>query len=150
MNRLLRPVLLLLLFSTVTVLGYKTYRAFYPSDDFYVREFNENTGVELPSGVSILAKTATFPDIHGSYTACAVILLPQHDFLKIKDLVISRQDSKFAALAGNYLAESEQFFRSAGISLNFIESHWVLARKHQIKIGFLKDGKTIVFERHSS
>jgi len=150
MKHFYRKILLILFFSALSIFGYKVYRAFYPNDDFYVQEFNENTGLELPSSVSIKAKSATFPDAHGSFTACAVLMLPERDFLKIKDLIAKKQESKLAALAGTYLMYTERFFQSAGISLDLIESHWIIAREHQIKIGFLKDKRTIVFERHSS
>lgn len=141
---------MVLFFFAIAIFGYKVYRAFYPTDDFYLREFNENTGVELPATVSIKAKTATFPDVHGSYTACAVLMLPEHDFLIIKELIAKNQEPKFASLVGNYLMDTEKFFMSAGITHDLIESQWIIAKKHQIKIGFLKDNKTIVFERHSS
>lgn len=113
----IRKILLIICILGGTVFSYMVFRAFYPADDFYVREFNDNAGLKLPNSVSIKAKTATYPDIHGSYTACAVLKLSENEFIKLRDQVAAKQDPKLAALAEFLLMDSERFFRNAGVPL---------------------------------
>jgi hypothetical protein len=84
----------LTILATVTIWTiYSTYTAFYPTDDFYEEEFEYNTGLDFPTSGDILTKNASYPDLHGDYSATALFKTDSKDFKKI--LTAIQKDSKF-------------------------------------------------------
>jgi hypothetical protein len=55
--------------------GWALFEAIYPSDAVYIAELNRLSGVRLPDDASFLEKTASFPDLHGDYSACFIVRL---------------------------------------------------------------------------
>lgn len=72
---------------------YTSYTAFYPTNSFYKDEFEYNTGLDFPKSGDILTKDASYPDLHGDYSATAVFKTDQEDFKQI--LTAIQKDSKF-------------------------------------------------------
>lgn len=124
--------------------------AFYPSNSFYVQDFESNAGLSFPPSASIIKKDATYPDIHGDYTSRAIIELSASDYISILQRLQS--DSKFNADTSlfPFLLETANMFNAEEIDETKFRTILVGGRNAQLKVGFLKDGKTIVFERHSS
>ncbi len=80
--------------ATVTIWTvYSFYTAFYPTDSFYEDEFEFNTGLDLPTTGDILTKDASYPDLHGDYSATARFKTDSKDFKNI--LTSIQKDSKF-------------------------------------------------------
>lgn len=131
-------------------LSYIIYSAFYPNDSFYVREFESNTNIPFPASGFIINKDATYPDQHGSFTAVAVIRLSTQDYRVVYQKI--RTDTVFQVDTGLYhfAGGTSDFFEDKGIAISKINIVLVGLRRAQFKIGFVNDGKTIVFERHSS
>lgn len=72
---------------------YSSYTAFYPTDGFYEDEFEIYTGLDFPASGNILTKDASYPDLHGDYSATAIFKTDKNDFNKI--LTAIRNDKKF-------------------------------------------------------
>jgi hypothetical protein len=141
---LLLPVLIL------GITFYFVFTAFYPNDDFYIENFEENTGVKFPASGTITKKEATYPDIHGSYTSRAIVELPASDYASILKTLQLKNDFTIDTSRFPFLQETTEMFNSKQIDETTFSIILIGGKNAQMKIGFLKDGKTIVFERHSS
>ena len=84
----------IIILGTVTIWTvYSSYTAFYPTDSFYEDEFEYNTGLDFPTSGDILTKDASYPDLHGDYSATALFKTDKNDFNKI--LATIQNDNKF-------------------------------------------------------
>jgi len=63
---------------------FEMYRAIFPFDDFYQREFVRVTGLKFPASGKILKKNASYPDFHGDYESCALIQVSELDYEALK------------------------------------------------------------------
>ncbi len=73
--------------------AYEVYTAIYPTDSFYKDEFEYNTGLNFPNSGEILTKDASYPDLHGDYSATALFKTDQNDFNLILKSI--QEDTKF-------------------------------------------------------
>lgn len=78
-----KTTLIAIVLTAWAILAYLVYTAFYPANDFYVEEFERGTHSSFPVSGEIIAKNATYPDIHGDYTACAVVRFSRADYDKL-------------------------------------------------------------------
>lgn len=62
-------------FATSAFLVYSAYEAVYPSDNFYLGEYTEVTLRPPPSTARVVAKSASYPDLHGDYCSYSRIEL---------------------------------------------------------------------------
>jgi hypothetical protein len=135
---------------TLLLLGYYIYSAFYPNDSFYERDFEKNTAMAFPATAVIVKKDATYPDIHGTYTSKAIVRLSPQDFQAVYQKLqvdpVFRDDTS----SYHFLGETIEFFERENITIDKIKNIRIGVREAQLKVGFVSDGKTIVFERHSS
>lgn len=67
-----------------TWLAFNIYTAFYPMESFYRDEFVNVTGYKFPKSGKFKFKSASYPDFHGDYEACAVIEISEDDFQELK------------------------------------------------------------------
>ena len=145
-----KKIKLILTFLTLIFAAYQTYTAFYPTDSFYEDQFEYNTNLEFPKSGEIIAKDASYPDIHGDYSAAALFKLNDEDFQELFNLV---QKDK------NYDVSEYEFGFSSRIKeqcknynkRNFIKS-FVLNRTDRdltFCISFNSKDKLIEFERDS-
>ena len=148
----------LFLFLPITIYliaGYFIYTAFYPTDDFYEKEFHQITSFPFPKEGRITDKDASYPDQHGDYSACARIEVPapvyQHILHRVAtDTTLSRvtyaHDSTFIS--------SEPFTAVAGNIEPALFAHSLSGGSSTMNayrfIGFLTDRKTIIIYRCSS
>ena len=65
------------------------YGAVYPPDSFYTAELQRLVKVSLPAEAQFIYKTATYPDIHGDYSACFIVRLPAVALDKLKTSIAS-------------------------------------------------------------
>lgn len=136
----------------VGTLLFPVFTALYPRTGFYIKEFEANTAISFPPSATFIRKDATYPDIHGSYTSRAVIRLSEQDYNYIYQKL--KADTQFRKDTTGYpfLLETKDFLEQPfdDIKEKDIEEILVGYRKAQFKVGFLKDRRRIVFERHSS
>ncbi|GAA4332026.1 hypothetical protein GCM10023149_38070 [Mucilaginibacter gynuensis] len=139
-------VLIILLIS-----GYETYTAIFPDDSFYKDEFEINTGIQLPDSVSLTDKNSSYLDIYGDYCATAIIKLDASDYAKIKNQITNKPDfdiDKASQKAGVYSGfyditkKIKDKDNDIGVVLFNKEKQW-------FKVAFLKDNRTIIFEKCS-
>ena len=138
----------------IAVLGlfalYQTYDAIYPSDSFYKDEFTYYTEIEFPESGVIHKKEASYPDMHGDYWSAAIAEFSVEDYEKIS-----------WALSNSAKFDIDTTQQGIGITADFkaLSKHipkqdinivYVKKRGEWFKIAFLKDRKTIIFERSSS
>jgi hypothetical protein len=65
------------------------YDAVYPPESFYAAELQRLVNVSLPAEAQFVYKTATYPDIHGDYSACFIVRLPAVALDKLKTSIAS-------------------------------------------------------------
>lgn len=102
----------------IASLLYFIYEAIYPSDEFYLMEFETVTLQEAPESSEVIAKSASYPDFHGDYCSYSRIKLANTDFEKL-----------FRSIEAN-----SQF--SPGVSMGSQERDEAL--KSQLEISILK------------
>lgn len=127
-----------------------TYMGVFPDESFYIDEFKRNTGIELPNSANIIKKDATYPDQHGAYWSGAIIELDKSDFKKLKvdisKLATFQIDttSQKIGISQSYKVLADDILETdLDIVFYNINEQW-------FKLAFLKDGRTIIFERSSS
>jgi len=134
----------------VCILLYPIYTAFYPRDEFYIEEYETNTALSFPASGEILAKEATYPDIHGDYLSWAVIALSKSDYLKVyeelQEGTLFKKDTSSHPLLGNTL----DFLHANGIDKSRIRTILYTNKNAQFKIGFMADERTILFECYNN
>ena len=138
-------ILALLLFAIS-----QTYFAFFPTTSFYKDEFKDNTGLKLPPSSRIVAKTSEYPDMHGDYSASAIIELDEPDYIKMKEDISRLPEFKIDTTM--YKLGVTDGYRDIAKNVNegdFGEVYYNIT-KEWFKIAFLKDNRTIIFERSSS
>lgn len=69
--------------GSITFLIWTVYTAIYPTDDFYLQEFEEVTLREPPSSAKVLAKSASYPAPNGDYCSFARIEVSREDFASL-------------------------------------------------------------------
>lgn len=88
-----KKVGLTILVTTTIWTIYSSYTAIYPTDSFYKDEFEDNTGLDFPKSGDILTKEASYPDLHGDYSATALFKTDKNDYNLI--LTTIQKDNKF-------------------------------------------------------
>ena len=91
---------ILLIFVT-----YQTYVAFYPEDDFYFNEYEITKFRKPPENAKIIAKTSTYPDIHGDYCSFSRIEFDRQNYQSLMgaleiDKRFSNDRSSFVSMGG--------------------------------------------------
>lgn len=110
----------LILYLSIFSIGlsvYETYRAFYPADSFYFKEFEHVTNQKIPDSAEIKFKDSCYPDIHGEYFSKSVVELSKNEFNKLftelknnKDLVESKT-TDYLGVFDNKEKSKEGIFR---------------------------------------
>ena len=140
------------IFISLLIIGaftYFIYSSFHPNDNFYITDFERNTLIKLPKSTKIIDKDATFPDQHGHYTSRAIFELNEQDYLNVFRKL--KNDSLFEVDTNKikFFMDTEKFFKENDIEFNKIDFMMIGGGEVQLKTGFLKDHKTIIFERHT-
>lgn len=137
----------------ILILGtllYFVYTAFYPNESFYIEEFETNTTIPFPASGVFLKKDATYPDIHGDYTSKAIIQLSEEDYRFVYQKLTVDQQFRIDTSSHLFLGDTIAFLEAKNIDSSKLSTILIGGRTAQFKVGFVKDGRTIIFERHSS
>lgn len=129
--------------SLFIFMSFNIFKAIFPFEEFYRKEWTRETDLKFPKTAGFKYKTATFPDKHNSYTATVILELSIFEFKKLKktiskELIIPIED-----------CELFNQFLPFGYSDSNIEVCYKFLIHHNFKVQFLKDGKTIIFQRHN-
>ena len=138
--------------TIAVVLGtfYLIYTAILPPTSFYEDEFEQNTGFELPNSAEFLAKDASYPDLHGDYWSAAVVQLSPEDFNQLKEQLSNESTMQLDTSKYHYGMGTDFDELNSKIDMNSVDKILVSTRSDWFKVTFLKDGRTIIYERSSS
>jgi hypothetical protein len=127
---------------------FTVYRTFYPMDSFYIKEFEKNTAMVLPKSAKVLEKEANAPYLWNDYKAQAIISVSEQDYKTILSEVRSDNDYTLSTDPYHFIGLEVvlEMLESKEGSRDRIALLFMGGRTSQFYIGFLKDGKTIVFE----
>ncbi|MBS1546373.1 MAG: hypothetical protein JST38_12270 [Bacteroidetes bacterium] len=128
----------------------EVYWAFYPREEFYRAEWVENTGFILPDDIDFIAKSATYPDIHGDYSASAVMEVKAADLANIEMRL--QQSSIFEVDTSQQRLGITTDFTDLLRSAIEIQPDVVYrsTRAEWFHVGLIKAHSIFVFERSSS
>lgn len=129
---------------------YYTWTAFFPTDDFYKEEFEQNTELDFPKTGVIIDKKSDYPDFHGDYSASAIVEMDKIEFENLKSELIRNVNFQVDTTKQNIGATTGYYKITEGIKEESIEVVYFHIRKEWFKIAFLNNGTTIIFERSSS
>jgi len=129
---------------------FTTWTAFFPLDSFYKDEFKYNTGLEFPVSGTIIAKASEYPDLHGDYWASAIIEVKEDDYQTLKKQISQRANFSLDTTNQKIGITTEYDKLTNNINEGEIEVVYSNMEKQWFKVAFLKDRKTIIFERNSS
>jgi hypothetical protein len=79
----------------VLFICYESYTALYPSEDFYLDELQTVTARPPPAEARVIAKEATYPDLHGDYCSFSRISISESSYRKLLDEI--KTDERFTA-----------------------------------------------------
>lgn len=146
-----RAIVFLILAGLLLPYSYLCYDAFYPSDSFYKEEFVKLTKLSFPATGDIIKKSASFPDQHGDYAACAQIEVSPTEYDRL--LKHFANTPSYAYDSTNFVGGEEFYWVT-----NNIDDKEYLRRfatgdaieEAYVFIGFLNNRKTIIMYRASS
>jgi hypothetical protein len=129
---------------------FSTWTAFFPMNGFYKDEFENNTELEFPDSGKIIAKDSEYPDFHGDYWAAAIFEVNDKDFKDLKTELMNIEN--FQVDTSNQKIGITREFDNLILNIEYkdIEIVFFNKTKEWFKVAFLKDGKTIIFERSST
>lgn len=88
----------LLLAAGFLGVSWSIYDAVYPPESFYAAELQRLVKVSLPAEAQFVYKTATYPDMHGDYSACFIVRLLAVAFEKLKASIDSEPTQEAKSL----------------------------------------------------
>ena len=107
---------------TATFAAFQTYTAFYPTDSFYKSEFVNNSKINFPENGNIILKGSTYPDIHGDYSASAIIQVDRLEMRKLLENINSNknfQRDTLPFLFGEDIRENSKKFNEKLFTYNY-------------------------------
>jgi hypothetical protein len=133
--------------GTIITVGYFIFTAFYPTESFYKDEFKEFVGLKLSNEAKIVAKKASYPDLHGDYCSAALIVLPTNEYNMILNYIKNDKNMNDSSEIGS--DEYSYVFNKCSMK-KFIYKISKKVKDTYFFIGFFDDNKTIVIHRSSS
>lgn len=126
----------------VIAFGINVYQAIYPNDSFYEREFTRVSSLKFPESGKILNKYASYPDLHGDYTACALIEISPIEYEALRKTIESNSlSTKLTGASG--CAQNEKW---SDVLPNYTASIKVSkAGGHESEWGVLEGGRLMYF-----
>lgn len=149
-KRTVRTAILLTLSTLLLPYSYVVYDAFYPSDSFYKEVFAKLTKLPFPATGKITKKSASYPDIHGDYAACAQIEVSPTEY---DELIAHFANNPACVYDSTRFIGGEEFdWVTRNIDKRDYARRFAIgdAIGAYVFIGFLSDKKTIVMYRVSS
>lgn len=132
---------LIAVFLTIGALGFYIYVSIFPLDCFYVDDFEYYSELDFPDSGKILAKYASYPDIHGKYYSYALVEFSEKDFSSLFNKV--NTDSTFTP--DTIIGHSIEFDKVT----KAVDTKGIIkiVQKSKLNIAFLNDNKTVIIER---
>jgi hypothetical protein len=126
----------------VAFICYQSYTALYPSEDFYLDELQTVTARQPPAEARVIAKDATYPDLHGDYCSFSRINISEWSYRKLLDEL--KTDERFTPdgngeISRGGLAASN--LRPLRVTSSFSRSD--VKPDHHYEISFLESGAEI-------
>lgn len=106
--------------------------------------------MKFPASATLLERDASFPDVHGAYTSKAIVRLSLQDYQAVYQKLNADPQFRVDTSSYHFLRDTLVFFDEGNIGINKITTIVIGVREAQFKVGFVKDKRTIVFERHGS
>ncbi|MFT2010208.1 hypothetical protein ACMA1I_16150 [Pontibacter sp. 13R65] len=128
---------------------YQTYDAIYPSDSFYKNEFTSNTGIDFPKSGVIQKKNAWYPTMHGDYWSAAIAEFSPEDYETLHRIFTASDKFETDTTRQGIGATVDYRDLTSHIQKQDIERVYARKRGGWFKIAFLRDKKTIIFEKVS-
>lgn len=125
--------------GVIATVTYLVVVAVWPTDSFYIEEFESRSGLSLPDTAIVLDKYASFPELHGDYWSKAVIRLTPQGF----DSLAAKLADDVTECSGNTLVSKPQGTENlspVGCWTNHI------ATDKTLFLTLFNDGRTIYFE----
>ena len=118
-------------------------------DSFYKIEFEFNTSLKIPKSGNIIEKDSDFPDFHGDFWAAMVFETDSIDHFNLKQLI--KTDETFEIDTSNQkIGIGSEFSElTKGYEESNLDTVFLKVNEQWIKVAFLNDQKTIIFERCS-
>lgn len=138
------------IFILFIIASSQTYFAFFPRNSFYIDEFKFNTGLDLPTSADIIDKDSEYPDLHGDYWASAIIELDESDYSKLRADISKLNDFQIDTTSQKIGITREYDILTKDIKESDLDVVYFNLKKEWLKVAFLKDKRTIIFERSSS
>ena len=91
---LARKAKLIAVVGLIALLAHEVYFAVYPGDDFYLAEVQLATKRKPPADTAVVAKHATYPDLHGDYCSFSRLRMSSASYEGY--LAAIRADSSFS------------------------------------------------------
>jgi hypothetical protein len=126
-------------------IGYFIFDAFFPDENFYIKEWHRNTDLPFPESANFEWKGATFPDHHNSYTSTAIIVVSQKDYTNLYKLALSNHTIIPDTSSLGYQGMFEQF-TPYDYDSNDYKDFFYSSIGYSFKIGFGVDNKTIIYQ----
>ena len=146
-----KATVFLILAGLLLPFSYLCYEAFYPSDSFYKEEFVTLTKLPFPVTGDIIKKSASYPDQHGDYAACARIEVSPTEYDRL--LKHFANNPSYAYDSTHFIGGEEFYSVANSIGKNDYLSRFAAGDAIEgayVFIGFLDDRKTIIVYRVSS
>jgi hypothetical protein len=126
----------------VTLICYHVYTALNPSTGFYLDELQTVTARQPPSEAEVIAKDATYPDLHGDYCSFSRIRFREASYRKLLDEL--KADNRFTGDGNGEIS-------TGGLAANKLVPLRVLSTfrrsnaksDHYYTISFLENGTEI-------
>lgn|GEM_PF-2841303 len=144
----LRKVAFIFPLSIVMFVVFTVYQALNPGDGFYLDEFKDNAGYKVLHAAKVVKMSASYPDLYGKYSSCAVIKLDVADYDSLLQHI--KTDSSFRTAPGNIevLPSSDaNFKKAAGNERTHFSSASIKvtdSTHSRYLIEFLNDGSSVV------
>lgn len=142
-----RIVGLLLLTAAPLWTVYMAYTAVYPTDSFYLSEFETATLREAPMSAIVVRKDASYPDFHGDYCSTSLIRMSEFDYAQLLDEV--SKDSRFELVKPEEVMgdrELKQILGEYDVKdlAQCYRHHWSEDPRKSFMVGFLNERRSVV------
>jgi hypothetical protein len=121
-------------------IAYQIYFAVYPTDDFFLQEYQEVTLRPAPHTAKVIAKSASYPDFHGDYCSYSRIYLGAESFEKL----LRELEGDPRIQAGNGIGSSEEIKVQSRVKKLSVKQSFIRPVEneadHHLSITFLEDG----------
>jgi hypothetical protein len=92
--------------------------AIWPMNSFYLDELQDNAGLRLSGGYEVLAKSSSYPDMHGDYYSEAIFRVAELDISSLSSDVLPIERCTVPRIAEPYLTSYKGAIKCWGASRN--------------------------------